>query len=122
MNQNKKIGIIIDYEDFLKISDEKKQEMLECQYIEWFVFIKKDRYDQLSEEEKQKLEGFKCTEREPLRIKKVDMNKIFEIKEFPKLPNTKYIEAEMKEKHKKKSKPYVPLKMGIICTKKKGGR
>ena len=122
MSQNKEIGIIILYEDFLNISDETKQKMLENQQIEWFISIKKDKYEQLSDEEKQNLKGFKCTEREPLRVKKPDVNKIFENIKVPVTVSVKQIERDFKEKHKKHSKPYVPLKIGKICTKKKGGR
>lgn len=122
MSQNKKTGIIIDYDDFLKISAEIKQKMLNNSQVVFFVSIKKEKYEQISVEEKKQLEFFRCTEREPLRAKIPDMEKFFENIKLPEIADFRLIEKEMKEKHKKQSKPYVPLKIGTICTKKKGGR
>ena len=124
MSQNKEVGIIIYYEDFLKISDEMKQKMLANQQIEWFVSIKKDKYEQLSKEEKQNLNGFKCTEHEPLRKKIPDVNKLFELVKMPENVSVEImqIEKDLKQKHKKQSRPYVPKIIGNVCSKKKGGR
>ena len=122
MEQNKEIGIIITYEDFLKISDEMKQKMLYNQQVEWFVYIKKDQYEQLSEIEKQKLEGFKLTEQEPLRLKRPNINRIFEIIQKPEIVFMEPISKDLKKQHRKNSKPYVPRTIGKVCSQKKGGR
>lgn len=122
MSQNKEIGIIIYYEDFLKISDETKQKMLTNPQVEWFISIKNEKYEQLSEEEKQNLDGFRLTEQEPLRVKKPDMKMIFEKMEVPETISIQQIGKEIKERQRKRSKPYVPKIIGNVCTKKKGGR
>lgn len=122
MIEDKKLGIIIDYEDFLKVSDEVKQEMLSHQQVEWFISIKEDKYKQLSDAEKAQIEGFRRTEQEPLRTGRPRTREIFELNKYPKIIDIKQIEKTMKEEHKKRSKPFVPSVIGKVCSKKKGGR
>ena len=122
MTEDKKVGIIIDYEDFLKISDEVKQEMLSYQEVELVIYIKNNKYEQLSDVEKAQIEGFRRTEQEPLRIKVPKEQEILELNKYPKIIDIKQIEKTMKEEHKKRSKPFVPSVIGKVCSKKKGGR
>lgn len=122
MSQSKTIGIIVDYEDFLKISDEMKQKMLNNQEIEWLIYIKKDKYEQLSEEKRQELNGFRLTEQAPLRVKKPNIDRIFENIKVNEPIVIQQIEKDIKEKQRKRSKPYVPKNIGTVCTKRKGGR
>ena len=122
MSQNNKIGVIVTYDDFVKISDEMKQKMLNEKQLVFFVSIKKEQYEQLSEVEKRELEVFKLTEQEPLCAKIPDSEKIFKNIKMPEIEDFRLFEKEINEKHKKQAKPYVPMKIGTIHTKKKGGR
>lgn len=121
MNDNKPVKVIINYEDFVKISDEIKQQMADNESMEFLVYIKEEKFAQLSEEDKQKIEGFEITQTEPLR-KPVCQPKEMFLKSLS-TAAPKYINPEsFKEKHRKQSKPYVPKVMGKVWSKKRGGR
>ena len=124
MNPEKLIKAIIYYDDFIRLSEETKQKMLEDERVEFLISIKKDKYEKLSEEEKLNIKDFECTEMEPLRKPVVKQETIFlEINPMS-FPDVKILEQSFKEKHKKQSKPHCPKNIMIrgFNSKKKGGR
>lgn len=124
MNPNKLIKAIVLYDDFIRLSEETKQEMLNNEKIEFLVSIKEDRFDKLSEEEKLNIKDFERTEMEPLRKQVAKPETLFmEIKSVS-FPEVKILEQSFKEKHKKQSKPHCPKNIMIrgYNSKKKGGR
>ena len=121
MNDNKPVKVFITYDNFLKIPDEIKQEMADNDSIEFLIYIKEEKFAQLSEEDKQKMEGFEITQTEPLR-KLVCQPKEMFLKSLSPLPDIKVLEKSFKEKHRKQSKPYVPKVIGKVWSKKRGGR
>ena len=124
MNPSKQIKAVIFYDDFIRLSEETKQEMLDDERIEFLISIKEDRFEKLSEEEKLNIKGFERTEMEPLRKPAVRPETLFmEIKSMS-FPEVKILEKSFKEKHKKQSKPHCPknvMNRGFN-SKKKGGR
>lgn len=121
MNDNKPVKIVIAYDDFVKISDEIRQEMAGNDSIDFLIYIKEEKFAQLSAEDKQKIEGFEITQKEPLR-KSVCQPKEMFLKSLSPLPEIKVLEKSFKEKHRKQSKPYVPKVIGKVWSKKRGGR
>jgi len=124
MNPEKLIKAIILYDDFILLSEETKQQMLDDERVEFLISIKNDRYEKLSEEEKLNIKDFECTEMEPLRKQVAKPETLFlEINPMP-VSEIKILEQSFKEKHKKQSKPHCPK--NIISrgfnSKKKGGR
>lgn len=124
MNPEKLIKALITYDDFIRLSEETKQEMLNNERIEFLISIKKDKYEKLSEEEKLNIKDFECTEMEPLRKPVVKPKTLFMEINPMSVPEIKIIEQSFKEKHKKQSKPYCPKNMMNkgFNSKKKGGR
>lgn len=118
----KPIKAIIYYKDFLKLSDETKKVLSESQEVEYLISIKKEEYKKLSEEEKEKLYGFRRTEIEPLRQEKIDTNMMFRLPTKAEIKAV--IDRSFKEKHKRDSEPYAPKNLfnKNFNTKKKGGR
>ena len=115
------VKVVIHYKDFLKLSDEAKHVLSEIGYVEYLVSIKKEEYKKLSNEEKDKLRGFRRTELEPLKKPIVNKELMF------KIPEIKYITEtpkSFKEKHKRDIKQYVPKNIinQKFNSKKKGGR
>lgn len=121
---NKKIfAIVLEYDDFIKLPEEKRRKMLAEERVEWRVYIPREKVDFLTPKEREQLKGFKITHMEPLKIRTFSPKEMFpEPKEIPVL-----IDNEFKSKHDKRAerrrlKRMVPLKMGVINTKRKGGR
>lgn len=125
MNNEPMIKAVISYEKFKLLSDELRQSILNIdnEQVEFLISIKNEKYEKLSEKEKKMLEGFKRTEREPLRQEIIAMNMMFELLPREEIKIT-IIEQSFKEKHKKDSKPYVPKNLlnKNYNSKKKGGR
>lgn len=118
---------IILYDDFKRLSEKKKQSILDSdsEQVEFLISIKNDVYEKLSAEEKKELEGFKRTEIEPLMVETVATEIIFELPLKTEIPEIKdNILPSFKEKHKKASKPYCPKNIinKNFNSKKKGGR
>lgn len=124
MNPSKQIKAIIFYDDFIRLSEETKQKMLEDERVEFLISIKEDRFEKLSEEEKLNIKDFERTEIEPLR-KQVARPKTLSMEINPmSFPDVKILEQSFKEKHKKQSKSHCPknvMNRGFN-SKKKGGR
>lgn len=116
---NKPVKIIIDYRDFLNLSTNFKKDLLENEFIEYLISIKKSEYKKLKAEEKERLCGFRRTEMEPLKKQIVNEVKLFECKNIPEV----VVKETFKEKHKQ-LKPYCPKNIynRNFNTKKKGGR
>ena len=121
------VKFIILYDDFKRLSEKKKQSILDSdsEQVEFLISIKNDVYEKLSAEEKKELEGFKRTEIEPLMVETVATEIIFELPLKTEIPEIKdNISPSFKEKHKKASKPYCPKNIinKNFNSKKKGGR
>ncbi|MEE6206583.1 MAG: hypothetical protein VZR95_00835 [Alphaproteobacteria bacterium] len=124
MNPNKLIKAIVLYDDFILLSEETKQEMLNNEKIEFLISIKENRYEKLSEEEKLNIKDFERTEMEPLRKPAVRPETLFITAKPLLADNVTVLEQSFKEKHKKQSKPQCPKNIMIrgYNSKKKGGR
>ena len=123
-NTDKKIfAVILDYDDFRNMSEERRLKMLEHKDVEWRVYIPREKVDFLTPKEREQLKGFKITHIEPIKIRTYTAKELFTMpKETPVL-----IDNEFKSKHDKRAerqrlKRSIPLKIGVINTKKKGGR
>jgi len=123
-NTDKKIfAVILDYDDFRNMSEERRLKMLEHKDVEWRVYIPREKVDFLTPKEREQLNGFKITHIEPIKIRTYTAKELFTMpKETPVL-----IDNEFKSKHDKRAerqrlKRSIPLKIGVINTKKKGGR
>jgi len=121
-NKNKKIfAVIIEYDDFKDISEERRLKMLKENRVEWRIYIPPEKLDKLTEYEIKKLEGFAITGIPPIKIRTFVGKDLFP-KEEPVLIDFKKQEKFKKRAEKKRLKRSVPLKIGIINTRKKGGR
>ena len=123
-NTDKKIfAVILDYDDFRNMSEERRLKMLEHKDVEWRVYIPREKVDSLTPKEREQLKGFKITHTEPIKIRTYTAKELFTMpKETPVL-----IDNEFKSKHDKRAerqrlKRSIPLKIGIVNTKRKGGR
>lgn len=123
MEEKKVFAIILDYEYFKKLPEEKIEKMLAEKRVEWRIYIPREKADMLTPQEREKLHGFKITHMEPLKVRTFTAKEIFpKPTEIPVL-----IDNEKKSKYEKRSerkrlKRLVPLKMGVVNTKKKGCR
>ncbi|MBQ9271916.1 MAG: hypothetical protein IJ218_06610 [Alphaproteobacteria bacterium] len=123
MQKNKIMAVILKYEDFIRLSTEKRAKMLAEECVEWRVYIPPKQMGLLSMEEKTALKGFVVTHNEPIKIKTYEKKDLFpEPKEIPELIDRKTQERFAQKAQRKHLKRIVPLKMGIINAKKKGGR
>ena len=122
-NKKKIYAFVVEYSDFLKLPEEKRQKMLAYEQVEWHVYIPREKIDSLTPEEREQLKGFKITGIEPIKIRTFTAKEVFpEQREISVLIN-----SEFKSKHDKKAehkllKRNVPLKIGTVNTKRKGGR
>ena len=119
MNDKKVVKAIIHYKDFLALKEEQIRDMLQNEYVEFLIFIKKEDYRRLNDAEKKKLYGFRRTEKEPLKVQIAVTEKLFE------LPTRIEIRPQtFSEKHKKTPKPYAPKNIinKNFNSRKKGGR
>ena len=123
MNKEPIVKAIILYDDFKRLSEKQKQNILNnnSEQIEFLISIKKEVYENLSAEEKKELEDFGRTEVAPLKVEVVATEKIFEL---PPRIEIKEIKQSFTEKHKKNLKPHCPKNIinRNFNTKKKGGR
>ena len=123
MSNEPLITIVILYEDFKRLSAKQRQDILNIDdsIADFLVCIKNKDYEKLNDKEKKNLEGFKRTEKEPLRKEIIAMEIMFELP--PRITLTEVCQS-FKEKHKKASKPYCPKNIinKNFNTKKKGGR
>lgn len=120
--ENKKIfAVIIEYDFFRDVSEERRLKMLEQANVEWRVYIPKEQRERLSEYEKQRLEGFVITDVPPVKVQIYDKENFFP-PEVPVIIDRKKQEKFDKRAERKRLKRSIPLKIGVINTKKKGGR
>ena len=123
MSNEPLITIVILYEDFKRLSAKQRQDILNIDdsIADFLVYIKNKDYEKLNDKEKKNLEGFKRTEKEPLRKEIIATEMMFEL---PPRVDIMEIRQSFKEKHKKASKPYCPKNIinKNFNTKKKGGR
>ena len=120
--ENKKIfAVIIEYDFFRDVSEERRLKMLEQANVEWRVYIPKEQRERLSEYEKHRLEGFVITDVPPVKVRIYDKEDFFP-PEVPVIIDRKKQEKFDKRAERKRLKRSIPLKIGVINTKKKGGR
>ena len=118
---NKVFAVIMEYDFFKDISEERRLKMLEYKDVEWRVYIPREKQSSLTEQEKSRLEGFVITDVQPVKVRTYDEKDLFP-HEVPVLIDRKKQEKFDKKAERKRLKRSVPLKIGIINTKKKGGR
>ncbi len=118
---NKKIfAMILEYDFFKDISEERRLKMLEHKDVEWRVYIPREKQSSLTEQEKSRLEGFVITEVPPVKVRTYDEKDLFSF-EVPVLIDRKKQEKFDRKAERKRLKRSIPLKIGVINTKKKGG-
>ena len=127
MSNEPLITIVILYEDFKRLSAKQRQDILNIDdsIADFLVYIKNKDYEKLNNKEKKNLEGFKRTEKEPLRKEIIATEIMFKLPLKTEIPEIKdNISPSFKEKHKKASKPYCPKNIinKNFNSKKKGGR
>lgn len=123
---NKKIvAVIVEYDDFKRLSDEMRQKLLAEEHIEWRVYIPQEKMEKLTEDEKKGLDGFVVTHERPVKVKIFTPEDLFpkEI-EAPVLIDREKLEKSFKEKHRQYSRPPAPRKIynRNFNSHKKGGR
>lgn len=123
MEKNKIMAVILEYDDFKKLPEEKRQKLLAEERVEWRVFIPRAKLDLLSEDEKKQLKGFVITDVKPLEVKRFTPEDLFP-KELPVLIDREKLEKSFKEKHRQFSRPPAPRKIynSNFNSHKKGGR
>lgn len=125
MKQNKIMAIVVEYDDFKKLPEEKRQKMLSEERVEWRVYIPRENMEKLSEDEKKCLAGFTVTNEPPVKVKIHTPEDLFpkEI-EVPVVINRENLEKSFKEKHREMSRPPAPRKIynRNFNSRKKGGR
>ena len=123
MTADKIFAIILEYSDFIKIPEEKRRKMLAEERVEWRVYIPREKGNLLSAEEREQLEGFKITHVEPLKVRTFSSQEMFPVpKEIPVLIDTEKQSKHEKRAERQRLKRMVPLKMGVVNSKRKGGR
>lgn len=121
-NTDKKIfAVILDYDDFRNMSEERRLKMLAENKVEWRVYIPHEIQEKLTEYETKQLEGFVITDVPPVKVRIFDKKDLFP-KEVPELIDSKKQEKFTKREDRKRFKRSIPLKIGRVNTKKKGGR
>ena len=118
---NKVFAVILEYDYFKTVSEERRQKMLAEKRVEWRVYIPKEQKEHLREYEKQRLEGFVITDVQPVKVRIYDKKDLFP-PEIPIIVDRKKQEKFDKRAERKRLKRSIPLKIGVINTKKKGGR
>lgn len=119
---NKKVfAVILEYDFFKDVSEERRLKMLEHKDVEWRVYIPREKQNHLTEQEKAHLEGFVITDVPPVKIRIYDEKDLFP-HEVPVLIDRKKQEKFDRKAERKRLKRSIPLKIGTINTKKKGGR
>ena len=125
MEKSKVFAVIIDYDDFKKLSEEKRQKLLAEERVDWRVYIPRENMEKLSENEKKSLAGFTVTNEPPVKVKIHTPEDLFpkEI-EAPVLIDREKLEKSFKEKHQRMSRPPAPRKIynRNFNSRKKGGR
>lgn len=125
MQNDKIMAVILEYDYFLKLSEEKRQKLLAEERVEWRVYIPKEKSELLTTEEKERLEGFVITHIKPIEVKEYSAEDLFpnEI-EAPVLIDRENLEKSFKEKHRQMSRPPAPRKIYNLNfnSRKKGGR
>ena len=125
MEQNKIMAIVVEYEDFKKLPEEKRQKMLSEERVEWRVYIPRENMEKLNEDEKKCLAGFIITHEKPVKVKIHTSEDLFpkEI-EVPVVIDREKLEKSFKEKHREISRPPAPRKIynRNFNSRKKGGR
>ncbi len=135
MNNNKIFAVILEYDFFKTMSEERRLKMLAEKQVEWRVYISKEQREHLNEHEKQRLEGFVITDIQPVKVRMYDKKDLFPSEkpvlidekdlfpsEKPVLIDEKKQEKFYKKAERKRLKRSIPLKIGAVNTKKKGGR
>ncbi len=127
MQNDKIMAVILEYDYFLKLSEEKRQKLLAQERVECRVYIPKEKSELLTTEKKERLEGFVITHIKPIEVKEYSAEDLFpkEIPEIlPTIEDNKKIEQTFKKKHYQKSRPPAPRKIynRNFNTHKKGGR
>ncbi len=118
---NKVFAVILEYDYFKTVSEERRQKMLAEKRVEWRVYIPKEQKKSLTEYEKQRLEGFVITDVQPVKVRIYDKKDLFP-PEMPIIIDRKKQEKFDKRAERKRLKRNIPLKIGTVNTKKKGGR
>ena len=122
MTNNKKIfAVILEYDFFRDMSEERRQKMLETDSVEWRVYIPREKQDRLTDFEKERLEGFVITDTPPVKVRTFSKKELFPA-ELPVLIDAKKQEKFNKKAERKRLKRSVPLKIGRVNTKKMGRR
>ena len=125
MEEGKVFTVIIDYDDFKKLPEEKRQKLLAEERIDWRVYIPRENMEKLSEDEKKCLAGFTVTNEPPAKVKIYTPEDLFpkEI-EAPVVTDSEKLEKSFKEKHREMSRPPAPRKIynRNFNSRKKGGR
>ena len=122
MTNNKKIfAVILEYDFFRDMSEERRQKMLETDSVEWRVYIPREKQDRLTDFEKERLEGFVITDTPPVKVRTFSKKELFPT-EVPVLRDAKKQEKFNKKAERKRLKRSVPLKIGRVNTKKMGRR
>ena len=124
MTAEKKLKAIIHYKDFLLLDENQIKNLLENKDVEFLISIKKEEYEELEASEKEKLYGFRRTERTPFKKPVIDKEKLFVLQNLPEIKDVKIVEKSFKEKHRQTSRPPAPRKIfnAGYNSKKKGGR
>ena len=132
LNNKKILTVVLEYDFFRDISEERRQKMLATDYVEWRVYIPREQQENLTDFEKERLEGFMVTETPPVKVKTFSKKELFPSEmfdkkelyppEMPVLVDLKKQEKFDKKVERKRLKRIVPRKIGKVNTKKKGGR
>lgn len=122
-SEKKIIAFVVEYGDFLKLPEEKRQKMRAEKRVEWRVYIPRERADLLTPAEMEQLNGFKITHIEPVKIRTFSPKEMFPVpKEMPVLIDTEKQSKHEKRAERQRLKRMVPLKIGVVNNKRKGGR
>ncbi len=119
LNNKKIIAVVMEYDFFKDMSEERRQKMLATDDVEWRVYIPRKRQDSLTEPEKKRLEGFVITDVAPVKVHTYKKEELF-VPEMPMLIDRKKQEKFDKRAERKHLKRSVPLKIGKVNTKKMG--
>lgn len=125
MENGKIFAVVIKYDDFNKLSEERRQKMLAEERVEWRVYIPREKMDSLTEDEKKELAGFVITHEEPIKIRTTMPQDLFpkEIK-APVVIDREKFEKSINKEYREMSRPPAPRKIynRNFNSHKKGGR
>ena len=119
---NEEIFVIgIDYDDFKKIPSKIRNQIHNGEGFELQINISPKKFALLTASEKAELSGFTIVNTLK-KEKEIATAKSFALKPLRTLAEKNIIKETYKEKHRAQLKPYIPLKIGIVNPKKRGGR